>query len=167
MMHKLTFGHACMLLLLSLLGCKPTAKQLPTVKAVTQTTPIEFAFPEDWHPNSKKHPYDLHWLDSRDQMITGVFAYRKEDISDDSSISDIFKTVIQDLGSKRTNFKVVEAARELDREDKKMTTILYEGKKNGDSYYYAFTLIEFKSDDSKFAIVIQTSFPEWWKVVNK
>jgi len=159
---RLPLGLVLLLVLLSHPGCKPAIKPIRTVKAITQTTPIEFTFPEDWIPNPDEHPFDLQWQDKQLHMTTGVFAMHKEDIPDGSSVPGLYELQIDDLRGKRDNFTTVKAAQVQERDGKKLTTTVFQGEKGGEKYYYRFTLIEFLRNDSKFAIVMQNSFPEHW-----
>lgn len=135
----------------------------PRVSFITKYTPIEFSFPVGWHANQDDHPYDLQCSSSSKNMNTGVFAFKRIDIAADSNPIDTFWKQVNDLKSKRRNFEELEALQTLNYDDKTVTSITYLGEKDSSRYCYRFSLIEFKKDNSKFAVVVQVALPGEWE----
>jgi hypothetical protein len=133
------------------------------VTFVSNYAPIEFSFPQGWYVNTDENPYDLQCFSQAQDMNTGVFVYRKLDlVAADSTPLDTYWDVINDLGTKRTNFEEFEKLEKHETEDKTVTTVTYKGEREGESYCYRFSLIEFREDDSKFAVLLQVALPEEW-----
>jgi hypothetical protein len=148
---------------LALLGCNGKGEGSGPVSFVTKDAPIEFSFPAGWFVNPKDNPYDLHCFSPREDLVTGVFASEKVNLAADATPTDIFWAQIKDLKSRRRNVEELEALRTQEYDDKTVTSITYLGDKDSNRNCYTFSLIEFRADNSKFAVVIQTAFPEDWK----
>ena len=95
-------------------------------------------------------------------MNTGVFLFTKEDLAEDVVPRELLERQVQDLGSKRKNFKVVEEEQVVQLEGKTLTTIVYSGEKGSSRDYYRFTLIEFAGNPALIPIVLQVSIPSDW-----
>jgi hypothetical protein len=68
------------------------------------------------------------------------------------------------MQTKRRNFKVREPLSRNEKGDLAFTTVTYVGEKDFFSRnHYKFTLIEFKSDTNRFAVVLQVGLPGDWK----
>ena len=93
---------------------------------------------------------------------TGVFSYSRTDVAADAAPAGMLWNQINDFKSKRGNFKEFKAIQKSEHDDKTITSIVYQGDKDLLRYCYRFSLIEFKADDSKFAVVIQVTLPEKW-----
>lgn len=136
----------------------------PKVVFVTKYSPIEFTFPPGWHRNKESNPYELHCFSKDEDMVTGVFVFKKEDLAATSTPIDILNRQIEDMQSKRRNFKVREPLSRSEKGDSVFTTVTYVGEKDFFSKnHYKFTLIEFKSDANRFAVVLQVGLPGDWK----
>ncbi|MGH9908979.1 MAG: hypothetical protein ACRD8U_25755, partial [Pyrinomonadaceae bacterium] len=61
-----------------------------------------------------------------------------------------------------SSFEELEALQTLNYDDKTVTSITYLGE-NSSRYCYRFSLIEFKADNSSFAVVLQVAFPDEWE----
>jgi hypothetical protein len=145
----------------ALLRCEE--KRDARVAFVTKGAPIEFSFPAGWHLNPEDNPFDLQCLSRFQELNTGVFAFRKVDVALDSTPTDIFWVQVDDLKSKRRNFEELEPLQKREYEDKTVTSITYLGDKDSKRNCYTFSLIEFRADDSRFAVVLQVSSPGQWK----
>jgi hypothetical protein len=151
------------LTLLVLIGCDGNAgSHASTVSFVTDYAPISFSFPSSWKRNQEKHPYDLQTLSRSEDMNTGVYVFKDVDMASDFTPQDILKTQIDDLRSKRENFKEFEPIRKSTLADKVVTTATYTGTKNNERMCYHFSLIEFREDKSKIAVTLQVAWPEDW-----
>lgn len=133
------------------------------VSFITKRAPIEFLFPAGWHVNPEDNPFDLQCLSRFEEMNTGVFVFKKVDLALDSTPTDIFWTQVNDMKSKRRNFEELEALQKHEYEDKTVTSITYLGDKDSSRNCYTFSLIEFRADNSRFAVVLQVSLPGDWK----
>ena len=148
----------------TLTGCVPKqASKEQSISLVTLTAPVEFSFPPGWEKNPKEHPYDLQCLAKSGEMNSGVFVYRRADIALSSTPADILQDQIQDFRSKRANFVEFEPLVTYEDDHKRMSTVTYVGEKDNTRNCYRFTLIEFKADESKFAIVMQVAKPGAWE----
>jgi hypothetical protein len=147
----------------ALLGCNArTEDSSKRVAFVTKYAPIEFSFPAGWSQNQKENPYDLQCIAPSQRMNTGVFAYKKVDLAADSKPIDNLWTHVNDIKSKRKNFKELEAIQKYEHGDTTITSISYTGEKDSSRNCYRFSLVEFKADPSKFAVLIQVALPEEW-----
>lgn len=133
------------------------------VSFVTKHAPIEFSFPPGWHENRDDNPYDLQCSSSSKNMNTGVFVFKRIDLAAASEPIDTFWKQVNDLKSKRGGFEELEALQTLRYDDKTVTSITYLGEKDSSRYCYRFSLIEFKADNSKFAVVLQVALPSEWE----
>ena len=146
-----------------LLSCARMDRGSARVSFVTKYAPIEFSFPPGWHTNRDDHPYDLQCFSSSKDMNTGVFVFKRIDLAADSEPIDTFWKQVNDLKSKRASFEELEALHTLNYDDKTVTSITYLGDKDSSRYCYQFSLIEFKADNSKFAVVLQVARPGGWE----
>lgn len=152
------------MLILSLLGCNNNIERSSSgVSFITKYAPIEFQFPSGWYVNKEDNPYDLQCFSKFQEMNTGVFVFKKIDVASDSTPLDILWTQVNDLKSKRRNFELLEDKQNYENDNRIFTTVTYIGDKDSSRYCYKFTLIEFKEDDSKFAVVLQIAMPGQWE----
>jgi len=145
------------------LGCTArTDGSSKQVAFVTKYAPIEFSLPTGWSQNQKDNPYDLQCIAPSQKMNTGVFAYKRVDLAADSKPIDNLWTHVNDIKSKRKNFKELEAIQTYEHDDTTITSVSYTGEKDSSRNCYRFSLVEFKADPSKFAVLIQVALPEEW-----
>ena len=150
------------LLALALWGCGIRPDEQEPVSFTTKYAPIEFSFPAGWRENPDEHPYDLQCFSRFQEMTTGVFAYKADDLDDGSVPIDIFERQIMDIESKRDNWKDLEDFQEVEDGNRRFSTVTCTGERNGTRNCYRFTLIEFLDDPDQFAMVLQTCLPETW-----
>ena len=139
-------------------GCTSKAPQVFT----TTNGLIELQFPAGWYENPKDHPFDLQCFSKKREMSTAVFVYFKADFTEDSAPRDTLEWQIEDLSSKRENFKRHEAEQTVQLKDKTLTTIVYSGERDSSKGYYRFALVEFAETPELFLVVIQTVAPSNW-----
>jgi hypothetical protein len=151
---------AALAIVMALLGCDGRNQNR---SFITKRAPIEFSFPAGWHVNPEDHPFDLQCLSRFEEMNTGVFVFQKADLALDSTPTGIFWTQINDMKSKRRNVEELEPLQKHEYEDKTVTTITYLGDKDSSRNCYTFSLIEFRTDNSRFVVVFQVSIPGDWK----
>ena len=154
-------------IVLVLVGCGHDGGVAPArapsrVKFVTKLTPIEFSFPTGWYENPGKNPYDLQCFSPSEEVKAGVFAYRKAEFDPDQTPLSVMQDQVADLKSKRQKFFEMEPIQTRDFSDKSITSVTYTGEKDSVTYCYRFSLIEFKADSNRFAVVLQVSIPEAW-----
>jgi hypothetical protein len=140
-------------------GCTPAAKPpapaaKPPVRFVSKLVPIEFTFPAGWYRNSEQNPFDLHCFSPRENMLTGIYAYKKSRLVNPSPHA-ILEEQIDEVRSKRQNFVEREAIQTLQLTDKSITTVTFVGEKGSARNWYRFALIEFKPDADGFAVALQ------------
>lgn len=123
---------------------------------------VEIQFPPGWRENDSEHPYDLQYFSAAETMNTGVFLYKSEDLSAESTPQEIFAWHVEDLGSKRENFAVQEPEQTEDLDGKTITTAVYAGDKDASRFYYKFTLVEFEDSPDRFLITLQVAIPSEW-----
>jgi hypothetical protein len=134
-----------------------------SVVFVTNLTPIEFSFPAGWYSNSGEHPFDLQCYSPGAEVNTAVFVFKKTDLEPDATPLSTFWDQVNDIKSKRSNFKELSPIQKREDEAKTITSIEYSGDKNSARNCYRFSLIEFKSDDTRFAVAMQSAVPEDWE----
>lgn len=146
-----------------LLGCRGQNDiSAAPVSFVSKYAPIKFTFPAGWYENPEEHPFDLQCFSRSQRMSTGVYAFKKVDLAVDSSPIDILWLQIDDLKSKRKHFEEFEAIQKHEDGDKTVTSVTYLGDKGSSRNCYRFSLIEFKEDESQFAVVLQVAIPGDW-----
>jgi len=134
----------------------------PDVVFVTKYTPIEFTFPEGWRPNKEVNSYDFSCFSKNGQMFTGVFAFKKEDLARNATPTDKLNEQIESVKSERTGFEIRDPLAKSEQGDLLIATVTYTGEKDSSKNCYRFTLIEFKSDPSRYAVVIQVGRSGDW-----
>ncbi|MEO1353700.1 MAG: hypothetical protein AAFW84_33940 [Cyanobacteria bacterium J06635_15] len=123
---------------------------------------VEMQFPVGWHENDSEHPYDLQYFSEFENMNTGLFLYKSEDLAAESTPQAIFEWHVEDLGAKRENFTVQETEQTENIGDNTITTVVYSGDKDASRFYYKFTLVEFAEDPDRFLVALQVAIPSEW-----
>lgn len=166
-MHKsrkiLFLSFFALVLVASLPACAINDKTSSFVSFTTEYAPIEFQFPSGWFKNKEEHPYDLQCFSRFEEMNTGVFVFKKMDLAADATPLDIFWAQVDDIKSKRKNFEEFESLRTHEYDDKTLTTATFLGDLDSRRFCYRYTLIQFKGDDSIFAVVLQVAIPGQWE----
>ena len=124
--------------------------------------PVEFKFPTGWFKNEESNPYDLQVLSEHQRMNTGVFLYGAEDLTEEHDPIDLLEQQIDDLDSKRKNFKEVEEEKVVRLEGKTLTTVVYSGEEGSSRHFYKFTLVEFTANPELMVVLLQVSIPSYW-----
>ena len=122
--------------------------------------PVEFAFPSGWTLNTNEHPYDLQCFSPQRDMQCGIFVFKREDLEEGQTAKKIFDLQIEDIRSKRENFKELDSRSNLTFEGKEITVAPFSADKDGDTNHYTFSLVEFKDNPEVFAILLQVAIPE-------
>lgn len=144
----------------------PVEEAAPREDVVTATTKeglIEATFPLGWYENPSEHPYDLQYFSEDQRTNTGIFVYRREDFAEEMTTDSLLEFQIEDLGSKRENFEVVEPKSTTELSDKTITTAAYAGGKDTSRFNYKFTVIEFTENPDVLAVTLQVTFPSEWE----
>ncbi|NJN76743.1 MAG: hypothetical protein HC796_11970 [Synechococcaceae cyanobacterium RL_1_2] len=92
----------------------------------------------------------------------GIFLYAKEDLAQEDGIQKLLDFHVEDLQSKRQNFKLMEPQTTIETADKTITQVVYSGEKSGGAFYYQFAAIEFKDGNTTIPITLAVSFPSAW-----
>ena len=137
-------------------------KQISRQNFVTTNGPVQFEFPGGWFQNEKEHPFDLQCFSKHQRMNTGVFLFAKADLAEDLAPQELLEQQIEDMRSKRKNFKVVEEKRVIQLGGKTLTTVVFSGDKGTSRNFYKFTLIQFTEHPNQIPIVLQVSIPSYW-----
>ena len=94
--------------------------------------------------------------------MTGVFLFAKEDLAEDLHPRDHLELQINDIKSKRKNFKIKEEKQVVQQSGKVVISIVYSGEKGSSRYYYRFTLVEFVENPRMIPVVLQVAIPSYW-----
>lgn len=143
----------------------PAEEAAPAEEVVTATTKeglIEATLPLGWYANPDEHPYDLQYFSGDQRTNTGIFVYNRSDFASDMTTENILEFQIEDLGSKRENFEVVEPQSTSELPDKTITTATYAGDKDGSRFNYKFSIVEFAANPDVLAVTLQVAFPSEW-----
>lgn len=150
-------------MILSAVGCAPNSPEKSASQYfVTTNAPVEFLFPPGWHNNDEDHPFDLQCLSEDEQMNTGVFLFVTEDLAEAVTPMELFELQIDDMRSKRENFRIFEEVKVVRREAMTLTTAVYSGENGSSRAYYKFTLVEFAENREWVPVLLQVSVPSSW-----
>lgn len=154
---------AVAMLLPSLLGCQAqTETQTSSTSFATADGLVEFQFPGGWSKNSKEHPFDLQCLADNQQMNTGVFVYKTEDMDEGMTAQSLLQFQVDDIKSKRSSFELLEKQTVSQRDGKTVTSVVYAGERAGLKNYYRFSTIEFTENPNLMVTVLQVAMPDDW-----
>ena len=149
--------------ILTTAGCAPAPrKDAGSQYFATANGSVEFQFPAGWHKAKDDNPYDLQCFSRDESMTTGVFQFEKRDLAEGAPTHKLLERQVDDLRSKRENFKPLEEEQVVRLEKKTLTTLVYSGEKDSSTYYYRFTLIEFTENPEVLLIVLQVAIPSLW-----
>lgn len=158
--------HATLLGLIALTcfgltGCVPTAWDKERSNTfVTEYGSVEFAFPPGWKKQTEENPFDLQCLSRNEEMNCGIFIYTPNDLNPETTPQSVLTRHIDDIRSKREDFKELSAPKTVDREDKVITLIPCTGQRNGELFSYIFVRVDFKNDPTLLAILLHVALPE-------
>jgi hypothetical protein len=139
----------------------PVVEEEMTPVLLTQGQ-MSVSFPKDWKLNQETNPYDVQYLSPKGDTNMGIFLYAKEDLAEEDGIQKLLDFHVEDLKSKRQNFKLVEPQTTIETADKTITQVVYSGEKNGGAFYYQFSAIEFKDSNNTIPITLAVSLPSAW-----
>jgi hypothetical protein len=126
---------------------------------ITGTSPIKFTFPKGWSKNTKENPFDLQCFSKNERQNLGVFVFNKADMASTAKPLDTLMMQIEDMRSKRKNFREKEPLATVQKDNATFTTISFIGELDDSAWYYRYTLIDFKEGSDVFAIALQIGFP--------
>jgi hypothetical protein len=124
---------------------------------------VELTFPPGWFKNPEEHPFDLQCLSKDQTMNTGVFQFNRMDLEDDLSPKELLKLQVDDIKSRRENFKLVQEENTICDSNMSLTTVVYSGDLEASKYYYRFTYIEFDDEPDTYLVILQICSPSNWK----
>ena len=149
--------------ILTMTGCWPRSSgDDKSQYFATADGTVELGFPAGWHKARGDNPYDLQCFSADEGMTTGVFQFAKTDLAEGAMSHKLLEQQVNDLRSKRENFKILEDEQVVRLEDKTLTTVVYSGEKDSSRYYYRFTLVEFTEKPEILLVVLQVSIPSSW-----
>jgi hypothetical protein len=120
----------------------------------------EFQFPAGWHKAKDDNPYDLQCFSGDERMTTGVFQFAKRDLAEGAPSHKLLEKQVDDLRSKRENFKILEEEQVV-RLEKNTDNPGLLWEKDSSSYYYRFTLVEF-TENLKCSWLCSGRNPSLW-----
>lgn len=123
---------------------------------------IGLQFPPGWYENENENPFDIQYFSASRNMNTGVFLYKSEDLASEMTPQGTLAWHIEDIGSKRESFTLVEEQQTRQLEDKTVTDVVYSGDKGAAKFYYKFALVEFDRRPDRFVVVLQIAIPSEW-----
>lgn len=147
-------------LLLTMAGC--TEGGVDPVSFATSNGLVELDFPRGWYQNKEEHPYDLQCFSKDQRMTSGVFFFAQADLAENVTPQVILQMQVEDMRSKRGNFKLVEQQRSLSAVKNSLTSVVYSGEKDASRYYYSFTLVQFAERPEMFLVLLQVAMPSEW-----
>ncbi len=136
--------------------------KIPLGSKNNENSVIEFTFPDGWFPNKEKNPFDLQYFSRFEQLTTGVFLYKKIDLSSSYTARKLLDVHINDLKSKRNNFKILETEKEFQSGGMNIITVAYSGERGVSRNYYKFSIIESKKPADAYLVILQTVIPSQW-----
>ncbi len=149
--------------MLALMACtQDSSEESAPQYFATANGPVEFEFPSGWYKNEERHPFDLQCFSEYERMNTGVFLFAAEDLAEDLSPREVLQRQIDDMSSKRENFRILEEEQVIQREGQTLTTVVFSGEKDSSRSFYKFTLIEFTESPELIPVLLQVSTPSYW-----
>lgn len=150
-------------LLLILVACeaKPLTYQTQTISSEQVSMKATVEFPSTW-TEGEKGPFDMQWWSADKSTNSGFFLYRRSDFKEGAQLADMLGFHVDDIGSKRENFKELEAPKPFDHPKSKEIAGVYEGTRNGKTNVYRFAAIEFTDEPELVVVSLQVALPEEW-----
>lgn len=156
-----SFGWLFAICILGLSGCSPLDWEKNRSNTfVSNYGSVEFAFPPKWTKRTEENPFDLQCFSPQQDMNCGVFVYLEDDLSEATTPEQVLKRHVDDIQSKRTDFRELEPARSVTFENRTITIIPCSGKKDNEEYSYVFARVDFKDNPGVFAILLHVALPE-------
>ena len=156
-----TFSWLLVICLAGITGCSPLDWEKNRGNTfVSDYGSVEFAFPPQWTKRTEENPFDLQCFSPQQDMNCGVFVYLKEDLAEDTTPDSALRRHVDDIQSKRTDFRELEPARSISFENRVITIIPCSGKKDNEEYSYVFARVDFKDNPGVFAILLHVALPE-------
>ncbi|MEM9246058.1 MAG: hypothetical protein AAGA67_10005 [Cyanobacteria bacterium P01_F01_bin.153] len=123
---------------------------------------LQISVPDGWLLNEDENPFDVQYIAPRQDMNTGVFVYKLEELDDSMTAQEVLNFHVEDLQSKRDNFTPIYLQKTETHQGKTITASAFSGEKDGQEDYYKFTLLEFSDNPNVLLILLQVSLPEVW-----
>ena len=120
---------------------------------------VAFNFSSGWKANEENEVYDMEVTNERMAAFTGVFVYNGQDIESDyiSPSQVIIDGQIEQLKELREDFEFSDESEEYVVNGNSYLTVVYTGTRDGSTFVYRFTVIDFDDSDI-FAHIVQTSY---------
>lgn len=128
-------------------------------REVTASGRVELRVPAGW-TREPETQFDLQVFSRRRLAMAGVFEFHRRDLAPTTTPHDILERQVEDLRSRRDDFHAIAPEERREEGDRTLTSALHSGKKEGDEFYYRYTLVEFREDPEVFLAVLQVAAPE-------
>jgi hypothetical protein len=149
--------------LLVVAGCGPGPGEKPKpVQVTSKQGLLELTVPFGWYENPKEHPFDLQVFSLDRRMNTGAFVYQAVNLAEEMTPTRVFEDHVEDLRSKRKNFREHEGEAKGSAEGMTSRSVFYSGEKAGAKNIYQVSLVEFDEDPSVFVVFLQICVPSDW-----
>lgn len=153
------------MLAFGLVSCSDNAKTT-TTQAAEWTNEIKsldgkwkIKTPDDWKSSDLTNVAGDLAAESNN-AFTKLFIYTTDEIPENETKESTLQFHIDDIKSKRDDFKIEEDKTTYEANGKQITKVKCSGKKDGQESVYYFNLIHFGDNDTNFAVSLQTCFPE-------
>ncbi len=107
---------------------------------------IKISAPNNFEENDSS--FDLQLTNKNKSLYFGIFGFSKANLSNGTTVRDIFENQKNDLFSKRDNVKVTVAEKTDNLNGKSICSAVYQADKDGNTFEYYVAIIEFDSSDS-------------------
>ena len=151
--------NSLLLIFLTLLLNACSLDSMQTVQDITGTVELEFPF--EWVNNDGNHPFDLQMFSAKKEVTTGVFVYKTEDLSENSTPEKLLEFQVEDLKSKRENFEFI-GTENFTIEAASVISSTYSGENGSTKSMYRFSAVEFNDNSNILVIILQTGLPSRW-----
>lgn len=128
----------------------------------TKDSAFAFSFEDDWHQIKEDNNQDLKCCSYIKDAAAVAIVYEEDDIPKNGISEDLLDMQVEDLTHKTQDFHVIEDKTVEKKDEKKFTSVCYEGKDDGDTFYYYLTLTEFEDSCDKYVMSIFIVSPGDW-----
>ncbi len=128
-------------------------------REVTARGRVELRLPAGWTREAET-PFDLQVFSKRRLAMAGFFEFHRQNLAADVAPHHLLKAQVEDLSSKRDDFRAIAPEERREEGDRTFTSALHSGKHEGAEYRYRYTLVEFRDHPEVFLVVLQVAAPE-------
>jgi len=128
-------------------------------REVTASGRVELRVPAGWTREAETQ-FDLQVFSRRRLAMAGVFEFHRADLAEGVTPHEILERQVDDLRTKRDDFVPIAAEERREEGGRTLTSALHSGKRDGEEFYYRYTLVEFREEPELFLAVLQVAAPE-------